>query len=100
MRSYLVLEAIYRNNVHRDDVVGKRLEPGYPDAAVWKHPPEKARTKSEAKNVAQIKNKQLFKHLIWGFLFCMQVHFKVSSTQKPEKQNDAQNRSSTFMWPA
>lgn len=49
MRSYLVLEAIYKNDVHRDDVVGKRLEPGYPDPAVWKHPPEKACTKSEAK---------------------------------------------------
>lgn len=55
MRSYLVLEAIYRNNVHRDDVVGKRLEPGYPDAAVWKHPPEKARTKSEAKMWLKLK---------------------------------------------
>lgn len=68
MRSYLVLEAIYRNNVHRDDVVGKRLEPGYPDAAVWKDPPEKARTKSEAKMWLKLKINNFLNTLGISFL--------------------------------
>lgn len=37
---YLVFEAVHRNHVHHDDIIGKRLEPRQTDAAVWKHSPE------------------------------------------------------------
>lgn len=37
---YLVFEAVYRNHIHHDDIICKRLEARQTDAAVWKHSPE------------------------------------------------------------
>ncbi len=37
---YLVFEVVYGNHIHHDDIISKRLQPSYTDAAVWKHSPE------------------------------------------------------------